>query len=386
MFEHPPSSFFSSAYARERIDQTQASRRIGHERGGEVDLVGGPCRNQALRVRNARSRVLNHVALDTAVITVAVRGVAATREVNRDHAVTPKNVRTKCRAGRGLVRTRHGHEVGLEEIHTRARQFEHFREVRGRKIFHLHQTFRRVLQDIHRAVVARIVNGIAPREGVDDTCETLFTFDKRLHRTAGQRLHLRANDADRDRGEGSRRRGRKLHERAGVNGRGAVSLVTDKRGERLAKAVRHFLSDVLYRVVDRRDHRETGERRVIRVFANRRGAGHERGRNTVTRVAFIRLRGVRAERIVLKEDQLVTTVNREIPTFRATDEGRLSLQVLDKILQLCVLAIYVTIGALCMSPCSSDSIFTSLEMFSVLASGDSRLFKDEQRRASSWRF
>ena len=138
-------------------------------------------------------------------------------------------------------------------------------------------------------------------------------------------MHLGSDNADRNRGKARRGRCGQLHQSARVNSGSTVNLVTNQVRERLTKAIRKFLGNVLNGVVDRRDHGQRRERRVISIFPDRRGVRDEGRCDTISRVAFIRLRGVRAKRIVFEEDQLITTVNREIPTFRATDEGRLCL-------------------------------------------------------------
>ncbi len=215
-----------------------------------MDFVTGPTWDQTFGIRDARRSVLDHVALDTAVVAVAVGGVATAGQVDRDHAVTPEDVRSECgRAGR-LVVAGLCDQVGLEEIHASSREFENFREVGGGQFLHLHQTFRRVLQDVDRAVVAGVVDRVAPSKRVNDPGEPLFPFDEGLDGTAGQRLNRGSHNADRkSRVAGAGRRGQ-LDGHRRIDGGSAINGVANQVGQGLPEPVRHFLRDVPQSVVD----------------------------------------------------------------------------------------------------------------------------------------
>lgn len=229
-----------------------------------MNLIRGPTRNETFRIGDADRRILNHVALDTTVISVTVRRVATARKVDRNHTVTTENVRTESRRTGRLIVARLSDEVRLEEVHTGARKFENFREIGRRKLFHPHQTFRRVLQNVDRAVVAGIIDRIAPSKWVNDSGETLFAFDEGLDGTAGERLDRRTDRTDAQRGVRRAGRCRQLDRDRAINGAGAVNRVADQVRQRLTEAVRHFTGNVAEGVVDRRGEGQRGERSIIR--------------------------------------------------------------------------------------------------------------------------
>ena len=166
-----------------------------------MHFVARPAGDQAFGIRHAHWRGLDHVALDSAVIPVAVRRVATTRQVNGDDAVAPEDVGPQSGGAGRFVVGRCGDEVRLEEVNCGAREFENFREIRGGQFFHAHQAFRRVLQYVDRAVVGGVINRVAPCEGVNDPGKPLFTLDEGLDAATGHRLNRGANRADGKRGE-----------------------------------------------------------------------------------------------------------------------------------------------------------------------------------------
>lgn len=213
--------------------------------------LGDPSRNQTLGIRDARGSVLDHIRLDTTVITVTERRIAATREVDGDNTIAPEDVRAKRGCAGRLIVAGLSDQVGLEEVDAGAREFKNFREIGGRQLFHLHQPFRGVLQHIDGAVVRGIVDCVAPAKRVHNSREPLFRLKERLHRTASERLNRGPNGADRQsRVAGARSRGQ-LDRHRGIDRRSAVRGVPNQVGERLPEAVRHFLRDVAQGVVNR---------------------------------------------------------------------------------------------------------------------------------------
>ena len=83
-----------------------------------MHFITGPTWNQTFGIRDADRRVLDHVALDAAIVAVAVRRVAAAREVDGNDAIAPEEVRVQSRRASRLIIRRQGHEVGLEEMDT----------------------------------------------------------------------------------------------------------------------------------------------------------------------------------------------------------------------------------------------------------------------------
>ena len=166
-----------------------------------MSFVGRPTWNEAFGIRHAHWRVLNHVALDTAVIPVAVRRVATTRQVNGDDAVASEDVGPQSGGAGRFVVGRGGDEVRLEEVNCGSWEFENFREIRAGQFFHAHQAFRRVLQYVDWAVIGGVINRVAPCEGVNDPGKPLFALDEGLDAAAGHRLNRCANRADGKRGE-----------------------------------------------------------------------------------------------------------------------------------------------------------------------------------------
>ena len=228
-----------------------------------MHFIRRPTWNEAFGIRHAHWRILDHVALDTAVVPVAVRRVSTTREVDGDNAVAPEDVRTKGGGTSRLVVRRGCHQVGLEEVNCGAREFENFREIRAGQFFHAHQAFRRVLQYVDRAVVGGVVNRVAPCEGVNDPGKPFLAFHERLDAAAGHRLNRCANRADGKRREtGARSSGQLDSHRAIDRGR-AVASQTDQGRQRLAEAVREFLRNVGESVVDGGRKSKARERRVV---------------------------------------------------------------------------------------------------------------------------
>ena len=215
-----------------------------------MNFVRGPARDQSFRIGNADWSILYNVTLNPTVISITVSRVATTREVDGNDAFAPEDIRTKGdRARRHIVR-RHGHKVRLEEVNTGSREFENFREVGRRQLFHAHQTFRRVFQNVDRAVVAGVVNCITPRKRMYNSGESLFRFHEGFHRAAGERLNRGADGADGQRGEAGARSSREFHEGRAIDGGSAVNGKPDQCGQGLTQAIRHFLGNVAQGVVD----------------------------------------------------------------------------------------------------------------------------------------
>src|SRR5208282_1401855 len=215
---------------------------------------------------------------------------------------------TESRGTSRHVVRRKGHQVRLEEVNAGSREFENFREVGRRQLFHAHQTFRRVLQNVDRAVVGGVVNRVAPCEGVNDPGKPLFRFHERLHGAAGERLNRGADGADGQGGEAGARSSREFNKRRAVDGGGAVNGQTNEFAQGLTQAVRHFLGNVAQGVVDCGGQGERRKRRVIGVFTDGRGVRDQRGRDTGARRSFGCLRNVGAERVVFEQYELVAAI------------------------------------------------------------------------------
>ena len=193
-----------------------------------MHFVRSPARDQTFGIRHAHWRILDHVALDTAVIPVAIRRVAATRQVNGDDAVAPEDVSPQSGGAGRFVVGRCGDEVRLEEVNCGAREFENFREIGTGQLFHAHQTFRRVLQYVDRTVIGGVIDRIAPRKGVNDPGKTLFALEEGLDAAAGHRLNRCANRADGNGGEAGARSSGQLDSNRAIDSGRAVASQTDQ--------------------------------------------------------------------------------------------------------------------------------------------------------------
>ena len=98
---------------------------------------------------------------------------------------------------------------------------------------------------------------------VNDPSERLAGFIERSDSATRQRLNAVTNLAKGQSGKARSARSREVHGNAGINARRAVSGRTHECGQRFAKAVRHFASHVLDRVVNRGSERQGREVGVI---------------------------------------------------------------------------------------------------------------------------
>ena len=245
-----------------------------------MNSIRSPSRNQPLRVSTLSAQyvttaaahyrrlcVLHDVALDVSPVAITIGGVVLCTQIDSEDTIATKDVGAECRQpSHALVVRGFRDEVCLEEVHARGRQFDHFSQVHADQFVHPSLTHRGVLQDVDGAVVAVVSQHVAKGERVDDANECLACFVERTHCPTRQRLNAVTNLRQRQSRE---RRGvvrSKLRQHAGVDAVRTVRSCTDQSRQRLAKAIRHFLRDVLDGAVDGCCQRQRREVRVVGVF------------------------------------------------------------------------------------------------------------------------
>ena len=136
-----------------------------------MNTIARPAGDQALGISDRRLDVLLDVALNVLPFAVTEAGVTLRSEVDGVQTITPEDIGAESgQASHALIGRGRGDLVGLEEVHARGGQLNHFGQIDRDQLFHASQTHGGVLQHVERAIVAVVSQHVAKSERVNTVC------------------------------------------------------------------------------------------------------------------------------------------------------------------------------------------------------------------------